>query len=104
MWCIKPSVAQLVTQKTHGWKIECSNLTTSRFTSNGKEVLKDVSLSPDPSRDSLIMQKTPICQWHGCPAVGQNLDTYVLHYITDILPNMTLKYNKQTNLVYRTLA
>ena len=52
-----------------------------------------------PSRGRLGTLKTPSCQWRGCPAAGQNLETGLLsrHYIAEISLNVTLNNNQPTN-------
>ena len=50
-----------------------------------------------PCRGRLGMLKTPSCQWRGCPAAGQNLETGHLsrHYIAEISLNVTLNQKQQ---------
>ena len=50
-----------------------------------------------PCRGRLGTLKTLSCPWRGCPAAGQNLETWHLsrHYIAEISLNVTLNHNRQ---------
>ena len=52
-----------------------------------------------PCRGRLGTLKTHSCPWRGCPAAGQNLETWHLSrlYIAEILLNVTLNLNQQHN-------
>ena len=49
-----------------------------------------------PCRARLSTLKTPNCPWRGCPAAGQNLETWHLsrHFIAEISLNVTLNHKQ----------